>query len=727
MLSLWFVAAKTRSTCRCHSCLNAATTISRRATTAPAPRRLRYGDLFTACYSTILGTAVFVDAKAKEDRSREWDRLIAEMKAVTSNNKLGAPETTSLSEESTLGNAQIGGRNFLSSSEDLVSFLPSEGTWWANSRLAQLPEGGLRERLSTLASHIKQATTVQGSPVGKGSKIDGFEEETTFIDDEDPGGLYPHREPSSRIHIRRLEGMVSLLVTRLLYTARICSLSRGTKDNSVEFRRMSDRIEGLQHRRTQLPEYVWPDDESVQKERDGLHAAFMKLDRGWTQDANLELMIAKICYNLLICTAPPSIQTYNALLKILLAHEQPELSQVLVDSFLEESKFKANPRWVHLMLLHYIAKRDQAGFLSIISRMNAVNGQDLRLKRRSPADLYMKKQTQNGPQPLMPHVREWKNSRPTITRKDPVRQRWFLHEMFVPSPEIYDTMLRGFLEFKMIRDAVGLAHNLIERGVEINSVTLKAVISYCQSEGKASRLHFGAPNILLSILRQFRQQWMTGTIPSDAIYRDVEGRHAMYRMIQLVRSTDFKMQHWARTAWKIFICHKQLSRMTDGLEILSNRISSVEASIIAGERKPLASIDQIADTAKTSADTSLVLSNTHNRSLEDLTAGLKELQKHFAEVQSLVANLTSEGTNHQSSKALHIRRLPSVCHPVHVTELVSLPELPSGGTAQPHESIHTAKVDKRMPHGPMQKSSESMGPPIWHHRLSAPNDSVCLV
>src|SRR4051794_7375173 len=80
MQVLWSRVAQTRSSCHCRSCLNAATTIARRATTAASRRGLKVGDLFTACYSAVLATAAVADARVKDDRRKEWDRLIAEAK-----------------------------------------------------------------------------------------------------------------------------------------------------------------------------------------------------------------------------------------------------------------------------------------------------------------------------------------------------------------------------------------------------------------------------------------------------------------------------------------------------------------------------------------------------------------------------------------------------------------------------------------------------------------------
>ncbi|KAI9703757.1 MAG: hypothetical protein M1836_007527 [Candelina mexicana] len=82
MQTLWSRAAQSKCSCRCSSCLSAATAVARRTTTATGRRRLKAGEAFTLFYSSIFATAALADAKVKENRRTEWDRVITEARGA---------------------------------------------------------------------------------------------------------------------------------------------------------------------------------------------------------------------------------------------------------------------------------------------------------------------------------------------------------------------------------------------------------------------------------------------------------------------------------------------------------------------------------------------------------------------------------------------------------------------------------------------------------------------
>src|SRR4051812_751514 len=82
MQVIWSRAAQVKSSCQCSSCLYSVVALTRRSTTVAVKRRkLTVGELFTACYSSILASAAIADAKAKDSRIRDWDRAIADVKS----------------------------------------------------------------------------------------------------------------------------------------------------------------------------------------------------------------------------------------------------------------------------------------------------------------------------------------------------------------------------------------------------------------------------------------------------------------------------------------------------------------------------------------------------------------------------------------------------------------------------------------------------------------------
>ncbi|MCJ1395543.1 hypothetical protein MMC18_008429 [Xylographa bjoerkii] len=78
MQTIWSRAIQAKSSCRCPSCLPKSSAITRRPSTAAAGRSIRYGDIATFFYSSILATAAVADAERKDVKRKRLDKSIAE-------------------------------------------------------------------------------------------------------------------------------------------------------------------------------------------------------------------------------------------------------------------------------------------------------------------------------------------------------------------------------------------------------------------------------------------------------------------------------------------------------------------------------------------------------------------------------------------------------------------------------------------------------------------------
>ena len=78
MRTLWHRAAQIRSTCNCSLCYSATPALSRRTTFASVKRRIRFNDVFTVFYSSILASAAIADVGWKEAKTKNWQKLIEE-------------------------------------------------------------------------------------------------------------------------------------------------------------------------------------------------------------------------------------------------------------------------------------------------------------------------------------------------------------------------------------------------------------------------------------------------------------------------------------------------------------------------------------------------------------------------------------------------------------------------------------------------------------------------
>ncbi|KAK0109771.1 hypothetical protein ONS95_002447 [Cadophora gregata] len=473
---LWSRAAQARTSCSCRSCLHTATNIARRTTTAAGKRRVKVSDVFTACYSTILATAAVADMRVKEERRKEWDRVIAEAKAGTPTIERtpGRPANTEAAE----ANAATG---FLSK--------------WKTTRRCEV-------------HYIP--TAVRGPAVGHNSDLETklrnmgsqLEDESSFVVEE-PDLELPAREPKKPMHLVRMQDMVGRLAYQFLAWSKILTVEtvQGNSDILLQTIQMRDRLQSLMAGFDILPLYEWKDSDTVKDQREDLHRSLHALCR--ITDPNdrnaINLMLAKISYNMLVSTSPPSMVTYNLLLAEFTRLGQPHLGQLVVNSFLHDSKFKPSRTTVKLILDHYRSKGDSNGFRSIVSRMQATRkGPDMtpcmRIKKRDLEYL------------VRPAVQEWAMNKKTILRDQA------LHQKTPRNAAIFDSLIKGSLELVGLQSAVRHIRSALNEGHVVHQDTLCSVIRACVDQ---TNLMVG-----LSLLRNILSLWEKGVGYMATVYTE---------------------------------------------------------------------------------------------------------------------------------------------------------------------------------------------------------------
>jgi hypothetical protein len=538
MQVLWSRASQTRSSCRCSACLHAASAVARRTTTAASRRRLKIGDLFTACYSTILGTAAFADAKAKEERRKQWDQAIADAKA-------GSPVDLPERIERTIpGESQEYG---LPSVVRMISYAPK----------LEMLSAQYDDLQVTLDQHLKQSLeTTPGMP-----SLSALPELEGDCEDEvDPD--FPPREPITRLHVDRIEAMVSKLVTRLLARSRDLSTlvepSVSKTDIPQQLKEISTRLQSLRGIDTRLPSYTFHSPRQALQERRRLDNTLEALFKQTAPDSsNIEIILAKICYNLLVSSSPPSIHTYDILIRSLTRLRLHDLAQVVVDSFLFDSKFMPTSATVQLLLKHYSLQKDAAGFRDVVNRMRAVDG-DLRIKKRTIDSLHK------------PTVQKW-----ALTRKV-LHKNGYLREKVTRDPDIFDCLINGFLELDRLRSAVRYLQAALREGMQLSSRTLCRIALACT---KGLDCEAG-----LLVLRALLGQWEGDSI-STIVYSG-PARLAMHRLFSLCgidtspESTRPLPYNISRLTVVKLQRHMAIASAEEKLDRFSARLSSVESALV---------------------------------------------------------------------------------------------------------------------------------------------------
>lgn len=566
MQALWSRAAQTRSSCRCSSCLHAATTLARRTTTAASKRRLRVGDLFTACYSTILATAAVADAKVKDDRRKEWDRLITEAKIGASIQESEPAGPTNTLPDSEYLSSQLPShkhpafKDFATQIKPLLATTITSGTTWTTPTTQDTP---LEIKLRSLDSRLTQSIELcseesaqDESNHSSSSELDNYEE---WVDEELDPELLP-REPKTTLHLGKMEAATANLVDQLLLKTKFVSsqgragLSKGS-DIFLQLKGMAKRIYSLKSNWTHFPAYAWENDTSVEVGRSSLNKSLYAVCRKTTPDtSNIDLMLAKICYNLLICTVPPNTTTYNILISELLRLRQHDTTQVVIDSFLDDTRFKPTKRTMVLILDHYKAKNDQSGFRAIIRRMRAVDG-DMRVKSRSISDLHLRA------------VREWALSNKVIQRGH------YLHQKMYRDANVFNSLIRDSLKLKGVRHAIRFIRAAFRESNRVQEQTFCAVARAC-----VNQWDYMAGHVLLKAILSL---WKGSQVPSIMAYSS-KVRYFIYKLLKLclidpsLDSTQTLPHDVSRDALQNMLRYMQLESINDDLDEFARRIKYME-------------------------------------------------------------------------------------------------------------------------------------------------------
>lgn len=357
MQNVWSRIAQTKLSCRCPSCLTTASGVARRATTATGRRPSRYAYSSTLFYSGIFAAAATTDAGIKQRRRDQWDRAIADVKQ-----DLAQEEHPVLLEVDTV--TEEAATTDLEQDTDI----DTQAVTW---RPSYDDEDGVTLALNNDATVVEQETEPDNL-ISTWRPIEEDEDEAIFEPNYTPTSsippantgarLVPHNLPPQSIYapdhargrasnrrwtpkkIRSNELAVDKLILRLLLymddkdcrqwsahavpnsftemvtcpRSRLETLLDGTQTQLDRVKEADSWLDDLE-----IPERL-PHSAQYHQDDDGhFHGTAVDLDRALqhlfkrrsTGDLPYSHMIAKICYNLSISTAPPNLHCWNTLLK----------------------------------------------------------------------------------------------------------------------------------------------------------------------------------------------------------------------------------------------------------------------------------------------------------------------------------------------------------------------------------------------------------------------------
>ncbi|KAI0512899.1 hypothetical protein F5B22DRAFT_613658 [Xylaria bambusicola] len=354
MQTLWSRAAQAQSACRCRICLHSTNALTRRTTTAASRRRVTGADLFTACYTTILGTATFIDAHRKNQRREQLDGELSRARAaLTQLNVCPGQETTDEEHAATLGTVPAG----TLSSELSGCLQPWKGD----------------KSVRPLLEELKSLCNLTFRPVARQSwlekQVDWVNVEAAIVIEEFNPSI-KLREPLSHQSLAATTTTVLRLVGNLLRLTRVPS-SRRAQDEAQPTNQAEDNIFAeleILRREQDFPGYQFPtvDPDYTWHIRGCLNRSIRRI---FHQAVTPRETVGRISYNLLTVGVPPTIHTYNTLIVGFNRMQRPDLAQAVIDSYLDETAWPATDQTLICLLSHYRGPGGKEGFREAVQKM----------------------------------------------------------------------------------------------------------------------------------------------------------------------------------------------------------------------------------------------------------------------------------------------------------------------------------------------------------------------
>ncbi|KAI0384627.1 hypothetical protein F5Y04DRAFT_217847 [Hypomontagnella monticulosa] len=368
MHSLWARAAQAQSSCRCRICLHSGRTIIRRSTNAASRRKVTAADIFTACYTTILGTATVLDAARKDARKKDLDEKLEKARAALS--------TLSIQDSP-------GQQGAVNNDAD-----PSVADTSQNR--VHRSSGNESNAANVTKALFQELGPIYGitprplpRPLWIQSQLEWAEVESAIVAEErDPG--YVLREPISSRQMQRTTDTVLDLINQLIWKQQISESTRsqdvlmmngehsGSRD--IVWEELEDAL-----RSPHYGYYYHPSDDAVDavKARSYLGKSIRRI---FNQAASSTEIVARICYDMLTCSVPPTIHTYNTLIAGFNRIQRPDLAQTVIDSYIHRTTWPATQQTIVCLLNHYRGTNQVDGLRDIIQRMRGVKDDGLHFR-----------------------------------------------------------------------------------------------------------------------------------------------------------------------------------------------------------------------------------------------------------------------------------------------------------------------------------------------------------
>ncbi|KFZ08678.1 hypothetical protein V502_09228 [Pseudogymnoascus sp. VKM F-4520 (FW-2644)] len=493
MLALWSRTVQASRSCQCGPCLQASARVARTSrSTAAARRRLRPSDVFTASFSAMLATAAVYDTRKKDERLLQWDQAIEEVRSGKDLATISTPDQISIGkaadESSNIMGNEVGEytpdanicrklEKSATTVRQLTSYLPVPILEASES--PPRPEESMTPVWDELRDILSESLRASGNHnyVNQANMRHKDPEVTSPVAVESDRRLregsefaastMSHWEPRTTYQLDRLARDVNGLVHELWQAT---SMSRkGTKKRKVETdpeiletRKLTELLVPMLDGTTPAPDYPKVGTVGSNTDATSLNATldFITRTDGF-QEGNCDLMIAKICYNLLTSTSVPNAGTYEILIRAFMKLEKPDLTELVVNRF-KDNQLRPDEGILSAILVHYGLADDPEKFYTTIRQMAGLED-GLGFEKHHIFDL------------TNPRIQKWALDRNVIHRCG------YLQEKANRNSNIYESLIRGCMNFHNLDGALRYLKTAIKEGCYVRTHLFADLVHYSLS------------------------------------------------------------------------------------------------------------------------------------------------------------------------------------------------------------------------------------------------------
>ncbi|OHE90536.1 pentatricopeptide repeat domain-containing protein [Colletotrichum orchidophilum] len=445
MQALWSRAGQAHR-CGCRACFDAAGGIMRHSATRATPRKPTFSEIFTACYTSIMGTAAVLDATRKDRRRKDLDRQIEEVRTELANLVENAP--TNVLKKPPAGDIANRYKGALA------------------DHVRQNPE--ISEILDTLGPQYKwQKTAATSAAVNKlwkkyglsPSKEANISPRSIDYDvlmqglTEEEQMSIKHRQPQTIRQAKAAEAAARALVYEFLDAGESILGSQQIQSAREEVVKLS---------KSKLPR--WDQEEP---NAEALNECSLELNQvlrsifAASTPSNIPHTVFSLCHNILVSPQALTIHTYNHLIAGLDRVGLHPLASAAVNAFYR-GQVEPTQHTMVCLLNHFREMRDADGFAEVIARMTGKDQRGIKIRRKTHEEVELNHK-----------LHGW------VRKKDVAIGSQYIVERARFDANIFTAIIEGMLAFDRLRAAVGAFAASITADLRVSARTVSDLLDCC--------------------------------------------------------------------------------------------------------------------------------------------------------------------------------------------------------------------------------------------------------